>query len=213
MIRPILAVSAVALLLATAGCSGGSGTDKKAAATPSGLVLGSLSLAAPAGWTLQKDADEADSFHIVISGTCSDDGAAQFSGCKSVAVLGSSYVKPDENDGPPLQPYDPAETHSGQYVQDEGYTCPANKNLRAGTAEDGAKLVRKGTEPVGGKQAVYREWTITCYTKDPESGQPMKKTATSYTERDWYLADAKLLIVDEWSTPNLAALLAKATWR
>jgi hypothetical protein len=209
--RPLLAVSAAVLLVATAGCSTSVSIDKDKP-VPNGLTVGGFSLATPAGWTVRKDEDEADSFHLVVSGTCTDDGAAQLSGCKSIAVLGPSYVKPDEDDGPPLQPYDPAETHSGQYVQDEGYACPADTKLRAGTAQRGAKLVRKGTEPVGGKQAVYREWTVTCFTKDPESGEPLKKTATAYTERDWYLADAKVLIVDEWDTPNLAGLLAKATW-
>lgn len=33
-----------------------------------------------------------------------------------------------------------------------------------------------------------------------------------FQQRDWYLPESKILIVDEYSTPGLAQILAAATW-
>ncbi len=215
-VRPLIAAF---LALSAAGCSGGGGAmptlpdQPTDSAAPTASPVARLTLKLPAGWTRLADGDEPDSFHLVVGGTCADNGAAQVSGCRSIAVLGPSYVRPDPQNGPPVQPYRLTQTHSGQYTQDEGYACPADPKLRAGTAKLGATLVRQATVKVGGRSAAYREWTVPCYTKNPDTGQPLAKTATTYTERDWYLAGLGTLIVDEWKTPALPALLTKATWR
>jgi hypothetical protein len=206
--RTVLIAGALALL--ATGCSGG---GKNGSAPQSGLKVGNLTLAAPAGWKVNKDMFP-DSFRVVVSGTCkADDDIANQNGCPGFQVLGASYVTPDEQNGPPVSPYDPAETHAGQFVQDAGYNCPADPKLRGTGKAQGAKLVKQATATVGGRTAEYREWRIACYTRGPEVGEPLKKTGTVYTERDWYLAAAKILIVDEWNTPGLDQLLAKATWK
>jgi hypothetical protein len=216
-VRPLIAAFAV---LAAAGCSSGGGgsaptlpDEPPDSPTPTAKPVARLSLKLPAGWTRLADTDQSDSFHLVLSGRCSDDGAAQISGCRSIAVLGPSYVRPDAENGPPVQPYRLTETHAGQYQQDEGYACPADPELRAGTVKLGATLVRQATVKIGGHSAAFREWTVPCYTKNPDTGQPGTKTATAYTERDWYVADLNTLIVDEWKTSGLPKLLTKATWR
>jgi hypothetical protein len=218
-----LAAVAAALALALAGCGGGSsgGSQDSASPQPSDTaptgaataVSGKLTITPPAGWKRQDD-QQKDSYHLVISGTCTDDGAAQLSGCHAVHVLGADYVAPNPNgdNALPVQPYALTEPHSGQYVQDTGYECPANKTLRAAATKQGAKLVKQATEQVGGKTAQYREWSIPCWTKDPDSGLPKTKTSTVYTEQDWYVPDEKVLVVDEWKTAALKGLLAKATW-
>lgn len=215
-----LGAVACALVLAGTGCgsggNGGTASPQPSNTAPTGAataVSGRLTIPPPQGWQRRDDAQK-DSYHLVISGTCTDDGAAQLSGCHSVHVLGAAYVAPNpEGDNAlPVQPYSLTEPHAGQYVQDTGYQCPADKKLRAASTKEGAKLVKQGTELVGGKTAQYREWTIPCWTREPESGQPKTRSATAYTERDWYVADEKVLIVDEWKTAALKGLLANATW-
>ena len=61
---------------------------------------------------------------------------------------------------------------------------------------------KRGTAKVGGKDAVYREWKVGCV--DARTGEP----ETSYTQRVWYLKASGILVVDEWSTPGLGAVLA-----
>jgi hypothetical protein len=220
-----LAAVACTIVLVVSGCgsSGGSGGGGGSAApqpsdtAPTSVATatsGKLTITPPQGWKRLDDEQQKDSYHLVISGTCGYDGAAQLSGCHSVHVLGAAYVAPNPNsdNALPIQPYQPDEPHAGQYLQDNGYECPADKNLRAATTKQGAKLVKQGTAQVGGKTAQYREWEIPCWTKDPESGQPKAKSATVYTERDWYVTDEKVLIVDEWKTAALQGLLTKATW-
>jgi hypothetical protein len=207
------ALVAGGLVLSATACSGG-GKDPKpsggAAAGGKGLAIGKLSIAAPTGWQV-KQAQSPDSFRVVVSGTCPDDPDKQ-SACKGFQLLGVSHVQPDENEGLPIQPYQLGEPHAAQYVQDEGYDCPADPKLRGADKSLGARLVGQGTATVGTQKAEYREWNIPCYTRGPNIGEPDKKTTVSYTERDWYLAASKTLIVDEWNTPNLKTLLAKATW-
>lgn len=219
------AVVAVTVVLAASGCGGGSGGGSggdSAAPQPSDTaptsvataVSGKLTITPPSGWRRLDDQQQKDSYHLVISGTCGYDGAAQLSGCHSVHVLGASYVapNPESDNALPIQSYNPDEPHAGQYLQDNGYECPADKKLRAATKKQGAKLIKQGTAQVGGKTAQYREWEIPCWTKDPESGQPKTKSGTVYTERDWYVTDEKVLIVDEWKTAALQGLLTKAAW-
>jgi hypothetical protein len=214
MTRALIAgLAAGALLPVVAACDGG--TDPKAQGGPGGgtagrLKVGGLSLAAPAGWQV-KGTESPDSFRVVVSGTCPDAPEPQ-SACRGFQLLGASHVTPDEDEGLPLEPYRPAEPYAAQYIQGEGYDCPADPRLRAAGTELGARLTGQGTAMVGGRQAVYREWSIPCYTRGPNIGEAEKKTAVSYTERDWYLAGTRTLIVDEWGTPGLKDLLAKGTW-
>lgn len=214
----VAAVACAVALTATA-CMGGGGSkqsgssDPGQGATPSAKPpAATLNIALPKGWAKLPD-QQKDSYHLVVSGKCSDDGGGQISGCHSVQVLGQSYVTPDPNDqnAPPVQPFAITAPHAAQYVQDAGYECPLKSSQRAGNVSQGAKLTEQGTAKVAGETAQYREWEIPCWTEDPNSGQPIKKSGLTYTERDWYLASRRILIVDEWKTPGLTSLLEKAT--
>ena len=96
-----------------------------------------------------------------------------------------------------LSPFDPDRVwHPGTGV--EG--CPQDRD---GLAEQTpTKPAKRGVAKVGGKDAVYREWKVGCV--DAQTGKP----ETSYTQRVWYLKASGILVVDEWSTPGLGAVLA-----
>ncbi|WP_192809901.1 serine/threonine-protein kinase [Actinomadura rudentiformis] len=85
------------------------------------------------------------------------------------------------------------------------HACPPRADL---FGIGGQKLVKRGLAPIGGRQAEYREWQITCAKLIPK----YEKTNVSFAHRLWYLPQSKVLIVDEWNTPGLAAILQKATW-
>jgi hypothetical protein len=96
-----------------------------------------------------------------------------------------------------LSPFDPARVwHPGAGV--EG--CPEDRD---GLAEvTPSRPAKQATAKVGGKDAAYREWRIGCV--DARTGKPK----ASYTQRVWYLKASGILVVDEWSTPGLGAVLA-----
>ncbi|GAA2588395.1 serine/threonine-protein kinase [Actinomadura fulvescens] len=88
---------------------------------------------------------------------------------------------------------------------DVSHVCPPRPDL---FAVQPITLVKRGLAPVGGRQAEYREWRIGCV----KATSTFTATDVSFVQRVWYLPQSKVLIVDEWNTPGLAAILQKATW-
>ena len=115
--------------------------------------------------------------------------------CPGFLLLGPSQIAIASE----LTPYDPDQVwHPGSGV--EG--CPQDRD---GLAEvTPTKPAKRGMAKVGGKDAVYREWRVSCV--DARTGEP----EASYTQRVWYLKASKILVVDEWSTPGLGEALAAA---
>jgi hypothetical protein len=115
--------------------------------------------------------------------------------CPGFLLLGPSQIAIASE----LAPYDPDQVwHPGSGV--EG--CPQDRD---GLAEvTPTKPAKRGVAKVGGKDAVYREWRVSCV--DARTGEP----EASYTQRVWYLKASKILVVDEWSTPGLSEALAAA---
>ncbi len=71
-----------------------------------------------------------------------------------------------------------------------------------------------GTRLVGGRTAEYHEWRVPCHERTGTYKYGIgAATGVVYTERTWYLPREKVLILDEWNTPGLASVLAKATWK
>ncbi|HEX3213658.1 MAG TPA: hypothetical protein VH016_13895 [Actinomycetota bacterium] len=96
-----------------------------------------------------------------------------------------------------LSPFDPDRPwHPGAGV--EG--CPEDRDGLAEVIP--TRPAEQGMAKVAGKDAVYREWEIDCV--DARTGKPK----TTYTQRVWHLKASGILIVDEWSTPGLGAVLA-----
>ena len=117
--------------------------------------------------------------------------------CPGFLLLGPSQIAIANQ----LAPYDPeAFWHPGAGV--EG--CPRDRD---GLAElPPSRPLKRGTAKLGGRPAVYREWRVTCV--DVKTGRPK----SSYLQRVWHLPAAKILVVDEWSTPGLGAVLAAASF-
>jgi hypothetical protein len=115
--------------------------------------------------------------------------------CPGFLLLGPSQIAIASE----LAPYDPDQVwHPGSGV--EG--CPQDRD---GLAEvTPTKPAKRGVAKVGGKDAVYREWRVSCV--DARTGEP----EAGYTQRVWYLKASKILVVDEWSTPGLGEVLAAA---
>jgi len=115
--------------------------------------------------------------------------------CPGFLLLGPSQIAIASE----LAPFDPERVwHPGTGV--EG--CPQDRD---GLAEvTPTRPAKRATAKVGGRDAVYREWRIGCV--DARTGKPK----ASYRQRVWYLERPGILVVDEWSTPGLARVLAEA---
>ena len=114
--------------------------------------------------------------------------------CPGFTLLGPSQIAVAYE----LGPFDPARPwHPGTGV--EG--CPMDRD---GLYESGSRLRKGGFARVAGKRAVYREWRIDCV--DAKTNKPK----ASYVQRVWHLPASGILVVDEWSTPGLAEVLAGA---
>ncbi|MEU5994334.1 serine/threonine-protein kinase [Spirillospora sp. NPDC047418] len=89
--------------------------------------------------------------------------------------------------------------------------CPRRGDLNGiGTEADREKPARTGTAAVGTRRAQYREWRLNCvFWSGARQFQP---AGVTYVQRYWYLAEPRLLVLDEWNTPGLDTILAKATW-
>lgn len=70
------------------------------------------------------------------------------------------------------------------------------------------KLADSGLRQVGpGHKAAYREWNATCVSYD--NG----KVKSRFTQREWFLPKTKVLVVDQWNTPELGFIVKNAIWR
>jgi len=58
------------------------------------------------------------------------------------------------------------------------------------------------------KTAYYTVWELGCVPAGSTS-----KPSLYFQQRDWYLPESNILIVDEYATPGLAQILATAIWR
>ncbi|MEU9020530.1 serine/threonine-protein kinase [Actinomadura sp. NPDC048394] len=181
---------------------------------PSGvpLRLGRLTLTVPAGWrsrSLGLTKQDTANHNVTTPGACRIPkdglrGSPSWTFCPAILVI----TKPWSNDGRTgwqtfnrTQPWAP-ET-------DVSHICPPDTDLYYGGGD--FELVRSGLRPIGGRNAEYREWRLKCIrlTSGPEM---IQRTGVSFVQRWWYLPQSKFLIVDEWNTPNLDAILANATW-
>jgi hypothetical protein len=168
-------------------------TSQAGRSTGTGGRLGfrAMTIRLPPGWRATRDGP--DRVTVASGGTCRRSAGGV--DCPGFLLLGPSQIAI----GNELGPYRPDRVwHPGTGV--EG--CPADRD---GLVEQPPTRPRTGGfARVGTKQAVYRDWKITCL--DATTLKPR----TSYRQRVWYLPSSKILVVDEWSTPGLAAVLAAA---
>jgi hypothetical protein len=163
--------------------------------------FGPLILRIPATWYVNYHDAQGD--YTISTTACNGDdlvGAERGSGCPSFSLIADA--------GPTGSPSGVA-THA--YAPGQEYTattraggCPGK--YRPWLREVPAKLYSSGYAPVTStRTADYTVWQFGCHHA---AGAP----SFYFQQRDWYLPDSRILIVDEYSIPGLAHILATATW-
>jgi hypothetical protein len=99
-------------------------------------------------------------------------------------------------------------------TEDAGYSCPQKPALRAMPRSGGTVLESSSTKTIANRTAQFRQWRVACNKRTGVDGyDTVPHLSARYTERIWYFVKQKVLIVDEWSTPNLEIILEGASWR
>jgi hypothetical protein len=195
---PAGATSTTTATTAPAGATRPATTAPATTGRPAGpagtrLTFRAMTIRPLPGWRATRDA--ADRVTVASGGACRRSvGGVD---CPGFLLLGPSQIAI----GHELGPYRPERVwHPGTGV--EG--CPADRD---GLVEQTPARPRTaGFAKVGTRRAVYRVWVVPCL--DATTLKP----AGGYRQRVWYLPSSGILVVDEWSTPGLAGVLAAATF-
>ncbi|GAA0598076.1 serine/threonine-protein kinase [Actinomadura livida] len=175
------------------------------AATPSPtgkrLDLGDFTITAPKSWRVTRIEGELGGYRVRVPGECAP---TEYRGeaCPMVQVLGSKWVDPPPTTA--IESYEPAYAwHPGT---DPSHICPPRPLIPSAS---GVRLLNQAFAKVGDRTAEYREWRMQC--ADFVAGG-MRARDVFFVQRLWYLPQSRILIVDEWDTPGLAQILARAKW-
>jgi hypothetical protein len=165
------------------------------------LQLGPLTLRVPATWRVTYRDAYGD--YTVSTGSCAVDelmGAEGGSACPSFSLIA--------NAGTSGEPAGTSYRLGLVFTMSTGGTgCPARATNAGWFRETPGTRLSSGYAPVTtAKTADYTVWQIGCL---PDDHPP---PAFYFQQRDWYLPESDILIVDEYSTPGLAQILATATW-
>ncbi len=154
-----------------------------------------LTLEIPGSWRVYGTADRVQ----VVTGACARPNRGYFQPkCDSFWVMGPKAIKiGSEGFGP--------------YRPDQGPYYPASDVQRCPTDPKYGQVIGKaivvGYRNVGvAHKAHYRVWPGRCVSY---SSAEQKST---FKQREWYLPQSKILIVDQWATPGLSAILKNAVW-
>ncbi|MFF0862763.1 hypothetical protein ACFYUV_13495 [Nonomuraea sp. NPDC003560] len=146
----------------------------------------------PVSWKVKKDPVGGLD---VVTGACSKRAME----CPGFSLGGPRAISYASEGGTyrPGEPYHPS-TGVVECVPDRRYFegVPPVRPSRAATVQVGA-----------GHRARFTEWRLGCQTKTS------KPVPVSFTQRIWYLRKEKVLVVDQWKTPGLGNILAKAVWK
>ncbi|MGI5273172.1 hypothetical protein ACQEUU_28770 [Nonomuraea sp. CA-218870] len=195
----VAVAAALATPTAAAASSPASTTAPAAAAPAQELKLrAGLTLYIPIAWEVHRIRGD---WINVVTGPCRKPRGGFFTpDCQGFWILGPKAIKLGAEG---FGPYDARE--GGYYPASDVQPCPKNGKLVRGERIGAHK---KGTRQVGpGHKAHYHQFTTRCRTTTG------KKVGVSFTTREWYLPKSKILVVDEWSTKNLADALKHADWR
>ncbi|MBB6345385.1 hypothetical protein ACWGH8_40940 [Nonomuraea muscovyensis] len=184
-----------ALVPAVPAAAAAASTVAPTAATKPLHLRGGLTLHLPTSWKVYGRGD-----HIrVITGRCvSPKGGWGQPECDSFWVLGPKAIKHGQ------ELFNPYTAEHPYYPATDVQLCPHNRKW--GQVLGGASV--KGLRQVGpGHKAHYREWKATCVSYSTG------KVKSRYVQREWFLPQTKVLVVDQWDTPGLSGVLKRATWR
>jgi hypothetical protein len=184
---------------------GAPGGEKSGEDAPSTLLLGSLIMRAPANWRVTYSDAKGD--YTVSTGSCDDDallGSMGGSRCPSFSMIvgagATAGPVPTDRTYRRDEPYDPSSGPLG---------CPAKPG--AGWQRLGpSNAYHEGFARVAAGAAYYTVWAFGC---GRASSDGSTTASFHFEQRDWYLPGSQILIVDEYSIPGLAGVLADATRR
>ncbi|GIH29314.1 hypothetical protein Aph01nite_76240 [Acrocarpospora phusangensis] len=155
-----------------------------------------LTLSIPKAWKVFRVSKD---WTRVVTGRCPKPTGFRDSGCRSFWVLGPEAIKVGHEG---FSPYEPSRPF---YPASDVSPCVYDKNLWTGEF----KLAAKGLRQVGpGHKANYREWKAACL----KVGQTNSTVKGHFYQREWFLPASKILVVDQWRTPALPAILKNAAW-
>ncbi|WP_440098373.1 hypothetical protein [Streptosporangium sp. H16] len=184
----VTAVAGAAVLAAQLPASAGSSTALL-------RLRAGLTLEIPNSWRVYGTADQIR----VVTGACARPNGGYFQPrCDSFWVMGPKTLK---RGGEGFRRYDP--TQGPYYPASDVQRCPTDPRY----GQVIGKAIVVGYRNIGvAHKAHYRVWPGRCVSY---SGGEQKST---FNQREWYLPQSKILVVDQWATPGLATILKNATW-
>lgn len=196
----VVVAALVAVTVTLAPWKTGTGGTRTPTPTPTPRNLtwfDSLGLPMRSGWTVA----ETESGTHVLTGPCTDPKASFFrTPCNGFWVMGAKQINTAAHGfGSYLagkQMYYPAS---------DVEPCPA---FPADFIVTPDKPVVTEQRQLGGRPATYSEYAVNCAEQNGAH-----RTTSGYTEREWYVADRQILVIDVTSDPDLPEVLAKASWR
>lgn len=196
--KHLAVVAAAAVLVAPASAAAASTTST--ASTTAGpaqelKLRKGLTLYIPLKWVVHRfGADVVQ----VVTGKCGKPKGWGTPNCDAFYILGPSAIKRGD------EGFRPYTGKSPFYTASDVQPCPFNQKW----GESIGPKVKRGVRQVGqGHKAAYNAWQSRCVTY---SGG---KTKARFTQREWYLPQSKILVVDQWNTPGLADALKYADWK
>ncbi|SDH45126.1 hypothetical protein SAMN05421505_11623 [Sinosporangium album] len=157
-------------------------------------LRGGLTLQIPSTWKVVTKGD----WTRVVTGACAKPQGPYFtSGCRSFWVLGPKVIKTGHLG---VKPYKAAQPF---YPTGDLGACPQNGKY----VQVHGKPTAIGYRVIGGdRKAHYRSWPGRCVV------DATGEHKFFFTQREWFVPRSGILIVDQWRTPGLAAILKSATW-
>ncbi|MEU7001079.1 hypothetical protein [Nonomuraea sp. NPDC046570] len=184
----LAAVAAASVLLAPTAAS--------ASASEPLVLRKGLTLYLPSAWKVYGYGT--DRVHVVTGKCANPRGGYNTPKCDGFWVFGPKAIKTGN------QLFHPYTAEQPYYPATDVQQCPFNGKWGQVL---GSAAVR-GVRQVGpGHKAHYREWKATCISYG-SGAQRMR-----YTQREWFLPQTKVLIVDQWNTPGLGSVVKNAVWR
>ncbi|GAA2913674.1 hypothetical protein GCM10010517_80230 [Streptosporangium fragile] len=193
----VLAALAGAALVAVSMTAPASaaGTSSGSASGTQILTFRGMSLVIPTSWQVYSDANRVK----VITGSCAKPVGGYFTPkCDAFWIFGPTVIKSGHEGFNPYTPDRPF------YPASDVQPCPLNGKY----GQVLGKATATGLRQVGaGHKAYYRSWAGRCIVEG--NGRQI----ATFNQREWYLPQSKILIVDQWNTPTLATALKYADWK
>jgi hypothetical protein len=92
------------------------------------------------------------------------------------------------------------------YPRTDVVPCPSPLYVRG----PGEVVEEQDLAPIGERMAFYRVWEIDCLPLGEELPPGGGSLETFYEQRYWLLPESEILVVDEFTTPGLGEILARA---